>query len=283
MHKVTTAGAVRALDESVDPFLRWAGSKRLHVPFLKRFWSKNYTRYVEPFAGSAALFFALDPPRALLGDLNGELIQTFRAVAKFPSQVSRTLQRLPAGESNYYRIRGRQRRALSRTARAARFIYLNRFCFNGIFRTNMDGAFNVPYGAPKTDNVPPLEQLKACSERLRRATIIHADFRTTLDRVKAADFVYLDPPYAVGNRRVFVEYGKSVFTTEDLEELAKLLQQIEDKGAHFVVSYADSREAREAFSRWPRRRIPVRRNVAGFLGARRKHYELYASNCPDFE
>lgn len=266
-------------EEAVEPFLRWAGSKRLHVPFLSRFWSGSFTRYVEPFAGSAALFFALDPPDALLGDLNSELIQTLRAVAKFPARVSSALQRLPRGESNYYRIRGRETQHLSRASRAARFIYLNRFCFNGIFRTNTNGAFNVPYGAPKNDNVPTLLQLKACGERLRRATIIHADFRTTLARVGAGDLVYLDPPYAVGNRRVFIEYGKSVFNSEDLSELGELLVEIEKRGAHFVVSYADCGEARETFSRWSQRRIPVRRNIAGFVGARRKHYELYASNC----
>lgn len=265
---------------SASPFLRWAGSKRHHVQALKGFWNDSYSRYVEPFAGSAALFFAIRPPRALLGDLNGELVQAFRAVAAQPESVWRALTRLRPGRSNYYAVRSDRPDRLRPAARAARFIYLNRFCFNGLFRTNRSGDFNVPYGAPKTSNVPTLEQLKACGFLLRRASIVRADFRNTLDRVDAGDFVYLDPPYAVSNRRVFVEYGSLVFTSQDLEELGELLADISDRGATFVVSYADCGEARRAFSRWPQQRVPVRRNVAGFSGARRTQYELYATNCP---
>jgi DNA adenine methylase len=266
---------------TASAFLRWAGSKRQHVPLLRRFWSESYARYVEPFAGSAALFFAIQPRRALLGDLNGELVQAFKAVAAKPVAVSRALTQLRPGRSNYYRARSCSPRDLTPAARAARFIYLNRFCFNGLFRTNKSGDFNVPYGAPKTDNVPSLPQLKACGALLRRASIVRADFRDTLKRVGSNDFVYLDPPYAVSNRRVFVEYGSSVFTSEDLKELSELLGLIAGRGATFVASYADCGEARRAFADWPQRRVPVRRNVAGFSGARRTQYELYATNSPD--
>lgn len=266
---------------AVSAFLRWAGSKRQHVPFLRALWSASYSRYVEPFAGSAALFFAIRPPRALLSDLNGELVQAFKAVAAEPGAVWRALTRLDPGRSNYYVVRSRRPQDLRPAERAARFIYLNRFCFNGLFRTNRSGDFNVPYGAPKTKNVPTLEQLKACSALLRRASIVQADFRKTLERVGKGDFVYLDPPYAVSNRRVFVEYGRSVFTSKDLDELSKMLADISDRGATFVVSYADCREARGAFQGWTQRRVPVRRNVAGFWGARRTQYELYATNSPN--
>ena len=265
---------------AASAFLRWAGSKRQHVPLLKKFWSESYARYVEPFAGSAALFFAIRPRRALLSDLNGELVQVFKAVATEPEAVSRVLTRLRPGRSSYYVVRSRRPEEMRSATRAARFIYLNRFCFNGLFRTNRTGEFNVPYGAPKTDNVPTLEQLKACGALLRRASIVRADFRETLARVGPGDFVYMDPPYAVSNRRVFVQYGSALFTGQDLEELGELLTDIASRGAAFVASYADCGEARRAFRRWPRRRVPVRRNVAGFSGARRTQYELYATNCP---
>jgi DNA adenine methylase len=273
--------AIRNAAALPSPFLRWAGSKRQHVPFLRALWNGAYSRYVEPFAGSAALFFAVRPPRALLSDLNEDLIQAFKAVANQPQDVWRALSRLKPDRSNYYVVRSRRPQELRPPERAARFIYLNRFCFNGLFRTNRSGEFNVPFGAPKNTNVPTLEQLRACSRLLRRASVFHADFRKTLGLVRSGDFVYLDPPYAVSNRRVFIEYGSSIFTLTDLEELGQLLAQISDRGATFVASYADCREARLAFRGWPWRRVPVRRNVAGFLGARRMQYELYATNSPN--
>lgn len=249
---------------------------------LSAFWNTSFRRYVEPFAGSAALFFAIRPKRALLGDLNEDLVQTFKAVAKDAGAVSDALAVLRPGRSNYYLVRATKPGALGPAARAARFIYLNRFCFNGLFRTNTTGEFNVPYGAPKTTNVPTREHLLACGSLLKRASIRQADFRQTLALVRDGDFVYLDPPYAVSNRRVFVEYGSSVFAEKDLRELGALLAGIETRGATFLISYADCSEARRALGQWAYRRIPVRRNVAGFSGARRTQYELFFSNVPNF-
>lgn len=265
----------------VTPILRWAGSKRQHVPFLLRYWrAGSRHRYIEPFAGSAAVFFAAGPRRAVLGDLNGELIQAYRALRRHPQDVYRLLRRFPIGEAAYYDIRAARRD--DPLWQAARFVYLNRFCFNGLYRTNLKGNFNVPYGAPKTDNLPSLEQFRSCARRLLRARLLHGDFRKTLDLVEAGDFVYIDPPYAVSRRRVFVEYGKDTFSTKDLDDLATWLDTIDERGATFVVSYAESHEARSLFNGWHRQRFTVRRNVAGFLGARRNHYELFISNAKDF-
>lgn len=263
------------------PFLRWAGSKRQHVPFLRRCWNTTkYRRYIEPFAGSAALFFAVAPPRAVLGDLNGELIQTYRAVRHDPEAVHRSLAKFAKGKAAYYRLRAA--RHGNATWRAARFIYLNRFCFNGLYRTNFLGKFNVPYGAPKNDHRPDLNQLRACARLLSRARLVHADFRRPLAMVERGDFVYMDPPYAVSRHRVFVEYGKEPFSTRDLIELAAWLEETDRRGASFILSYADSHEARSLFKGWKRRRFAVRRNVAGFSGARRNHYELFVSNMKNF-
>ena len=264
-----------------SPFLRWAGSKRQHVPFLRQYWhAAQHRRYIEPFAGSAALFFSVAPPSAVLGDLNGELIQTYRALRHNPDVVHRKLTGFAKGKAAYYRLRAM--RLGDAAWRAARFIYLNRFCFNGLYRTNCRGEFNVPYGAPKNDHLPDLNQLRACARLLFRARLVHADFRRTLAVVEPGDFVYIDPPYAVSRRRVFVEYGKEPFSTKDLIELAGWLEQIDRRGACFVLSYADSHEARSLSGEWRRRRFAVRRHVAGFSCARRNHYELFVSNIKDF-
>lgn len=263
------------------PFLRWAGSKRQHVPFLSQYWSSTeHQRYIEPFAGSAALFFAIAPTCAVLGDLNGELIRTYRAVRDDPDGVHRRLIRFATGRTAYDGIRATRRG--DTVWEAARFVYLNRFCFNGLYRTNLLGQFNVPYGAPKNDHLPGLDHLRQCADLLSCARLMHADFRHPLRLVERGDFVYMDPPYAVSRRRVFVQYSREHFGADDLDDLAAGLNEIDRRGASFILSYADSHEARRLFRPWKRRRFAVRRNVAGFAGARRNHYELFVSNIRGF-
>lgn len=263
------------------PFLRWAGSKKQHLPLLKSFWSDKFSRYVEPFAGSAVLFFDINPRCALLGDINKDLIGTLKAVRSHPALVHRALSSFPKGREHYNAIRSIDPISLEPIKRAARFIYLNRYCFNGLYRTNLKGEFNVPYGGDKSGKLPSSLQLKISAEALKRATLIPADFRVTLAKVKKSDFVYLDPPYAVANRRVFVEYGAKHFNASDIVALGRLLSEIDQKGATFVLSYADCSEARQSFSGWRMRRILTRRSVAGFLGARRNQYELCVTNVGD--
>lgn len=259
-------------------FLRWAGSKRQHLDILEEYWSSNFRRYVEPFVGSASFFFRLEPKKALLNDLNADLIQTFRTVTRQPKQVHRELEALPRGRRHFYRVRALDSKSLSAPQRAARFIYLNRFCFNGLFRTNRLGQFNVPYGAPKTDNVPSETQLAACAKLLRKAKLVSGDFREVLKLVRRGDFVYLDPPYAISNRRAFVEYGAKPFSLDDLPDLKKCLSRIHRLGAYFVLHYADCSEARRTFARWSQRRILAKRNVAGSFGARGNRFELCITN-----
>jgi len=263
---------------SVLPFLRWAGSKRQHLSLLKSFWSDNFFRYVEPFAGSAVLFFNISPRRALLGDINKELIATFKTVRDHPSRVHKALASMPKGRSRYKEIRELKPDTLQPIKKAARFIYLNRYCFNGLYRTNSKGEFNVPYGGEKSGAIPTLDHLKNSAERLKCASLTCADFRRTLAQVREGDFVYLDPPYAVSNRRVFVEYAAKPFSVSDISVLGRLLKQIDRKGATFVLSYADCSEARNEFSKWQVRRILTRRSVAGFCGGRKNQYELCVTN-----
>lgn len=262
----------------VSAFLRWAGSKRQHLDLLEEYWSPEYHRYVEPFVGSGSFFFRIAPAVAILNDLNRDLIETFRTVSRVPKKVYLRLEALPRGRVNYYRIRGQDPRSLTPEERAARFIYLNRFCFNGLFRTNRRGDFNVPYGAPRSDSIPSVELLEACAIRLRNAKLLTGDFAAVLKLVRAGDFVYLDPPYAVSSRRSFVEYGAKPFSLEDLPRLAKELCRIEMLGAAFLFHYADCSEVRRLFSRWRQRRVLARRNVAGAFGARIDRFELCVSN-----
>ena len=161
---------------------------------------------------------------------------------------------------------------------AAKFIFLNRFCFNGLYRTNSDGKFNVPYSPSKTGHLPTLEELQQVSVALKSATIQCCDFTELLKNVRKGDFVYLDPPFAVGNRRVFRQYGPSTFGTHDLERLAEHLQMINRRGATFVVSYAYCSESVNLFRRWHVHRAIIQRNISGFARHRRSAAEIIVTN-----
>jgi DNA adenine methylase len=264
------------------PFLRWAGSKRQQVSRLATYWSENHRRYVEPFAGSACLFFELSPDNAILGDNNRDLIEVYRVVRDEPQQLFRRLCGIPRNVTTYKRWRDLKKRELDRQTRALRFLYLNRNCFNGIYRTNAHGDFNVPMGTDlgRTGSYFTKAELVNCSQLLKRVTLVAGDFADTIARVSAGDFVYLDPPFAVSSRRIFTEYGKKPFDIDDIPRLARCLDTIVTKGADFLVSYADCAQARRLAGQWNAIRLPIRRQVAGFASDRRAAYEFLISNCP---
>jgi len=265
----------------MNSFIRWAGSKRQLLSKLKAFWPGGKTRYIEPFCGSACLFFDLEPQTAILGDVNSELITTYEVLQRDVDSVCDYLRRLPKGERNYYKLRSFDPEDLSETEKAARFIYLNRHCFNGIYRTNKAGKFNVPCGKRSKTADIDFDQIVGAAHLLKRATLINSDFATTLEQVEKGDFVYLDPPYAVSDRKIFAEYHPDTFSIRDLARLGDHLQDMHEKGACFVVSYADSREARELLAPWNPKRVRTRRNIAGFAHDRRHAFELLATNSEE--
>lgn len=265
-------------EKGTTPFLRWAGSKRQLLPVLSQYWSDEYERYVEPFAGSCSLFLAVAPKRAVLADKNEELIHTYRIVRRMWRRVYDGLRVLPRNVDTYRRLRAQDPARLSGVDRAIRFVYLNRNCFNGLYRTNREGAFNVPYSSSRTGALPPTDVFEECARLMRAARLRAWDFGTTLRYAREGDFVYLDPPYAVETRRVFREYGPKQFSEVDLGRLSDHLDRLDDRGVVFLVSYADCAAARKQFKKWHTRRIRVRRHIAGFHGARRRAFELLVSN-----
>lgn len=263
---------------SAVPFLRWAGSKRQLIPELCRYWTGNARRYVEPFAGSACLFFHIRPQKALLGDINAELIQTYLEVKYRPNPLTLALGPLRRSRTKYLRLRGAEAANLGPTEKAARFIYLNRFCFNGLYRTNRDGKFNVPYGAEGTGSLPSREHLARCSRALRVARLRSCDFGDLLKESTSEDFVYLDPPFSVSERRVFNEYQPEIFSNRDVKRLRLVIEHLADRGAQFLLSYVNSDEAEFLQKGFFVKRVSVRRNIAGFVGKRAMSEELLISN-----
>ncbi len=260
------------------PVMRWAGSKRQLLPTLRQYWSSGFRRYIEPFCGSACLFFDLEPQDAILGDLNGELVHTLRMLQIDVGRVISAIELIDRGPRDYYKIRALNPLTLTEADRAARFLYLNFYCFNGLYRTNRDGTFNVPCGRSKNKKKIDVDALLDASERLAKAMLIEADFEYTIQYAEKGDFVYLDPPYFVEKRRVFREYSGREFGKTDLGRLASSLYELDKRGVTFVLSYLYERELIETFSRWRIARVRTRRNIAGFASSRRGSYEVLISN-----
>jgi len=272
---------MNAQHASCPPFLRWAGSKRKLIPELSSYFPSGARRYVEPFAGSACLFFHLRPESALLADLNSDLINAYRIVQSDVEFLIHHIHRLPIGERHYYRIRALDPVQLSPVEQAARFIYLNRYCFNGLYRTNREGQFNVPYGDSRATEHINEQRLRRASSILQDVQLVSGDFSATLQMTLKGDFVYLDPPYRVSHRRTFSEYQATEFSIEDLERLQRELMVLDERGVSFLVSYAASPEARLLTKRWRWQPVETRRSIAGFCGSRGTAHEVLVTNLPE--
>jgi DNA adenine methylase len=262
----------------ITPFLRWAGSKRQILSELSTSWSDDFNRYLEPFLGSGSLFFYLRPKSAILGDINSELITTYEQVKNNLHEALSELSILSKNKKEYYRIRSLNTSKLTPSQRAARFIYLNRYSFNGLYRTNQKGEFNVPFGGERTGKLPGKELLEACSATLQNAEIIQGDFEQVLCLARTGDFVYLDPPYSVKAQRVFNEYSSKSFGQLDILRLRKWLDKLTELGVTFLLSYAVCEEAEGLMKGFSVNVISVRRNIAGFSGNRRKAGEWLITN-----
>ena len=259
-------------------FIRWAGSKRQSVGELSSYWSDSYNRYVEPFAGSACLFFNVQPKDALLGDLNEDLINVYNSIKISARRVYGYYSILQNNKETYYIQRSINPYTLNRFERAGRFIYLNRYCFNGLYRTNLKGQFNVPYGGLKSGSLPTYHELLKYRGILKSAQCVSGDFSKTLDKVKSGDFVYIDPPYSVKNKRVFKEYDSSIFSESDLYRLRSYLDNFHERRITFLVSYSDDEEADILANGFHKSFTTIRRNIAGFAGHRKRDSEVLITN-----
>ena len=249
-------------------YLRWAGGKHRVVPRLRRFVPRDYQSrvYHEPFLGAASLFLSLGPKRAHLSDMNEDLIRSFQYVRERPHLVARYLSEHAARDSEayYYFIRGQYNSATAFScAQAARFIYLNRTCFNGIFRVNRQGAFNVPYGKLRKPLFPDRDHLEQVSWALGSATLRAIPYQESLDEVDGGSFVYLDPPYPpLNGTSFFRHYTPDLFALEDQMELASLARRLIRRGCLVMVSNADTPVIRDLYDGLFITALRVRRYVS---------------------
>lgn len=221
----------------LKPFLKWAGGKSHLLPDLQRLVPKLYNRYIEPFLGGGALFFDLCPENAILSDLNAELINCYITVRDSPREVLKRLKDRPVNSKTFYKIRKQNPSTLTNVERAARLIYLNKTCYNGLYRVNKLGQFNTPYGKNDNARVYTPSIILEASRALRNATILQGDFELILsEHASSRDFVYLDPPYPRGHSSNFTRYTSDFFYKKDHLRLAKVVRELDERNCRFVLS-----------------------------------------------
>lgn len=274
-----TAGKTFSIGGSVvRSIIRWAGSKKRQLNTLANRSPREFNKYLEPFAGSACLFARLSPQKSVIGDLNEDLIHTFRQLAYRPRVLHEKLSGLADTEKSYYNLRAQSPRDMSATDRAVRFLYLNRLAFNGVYRTNKLGEFNVPYG-DRAPALAPLDDFLEWGRRMRTAKLLCEDFETTLGYAKGGDFAYIDPPYTSAGRPITGEYGCDSFAASDVERLLACLRRLDRKRVKFLFSYClDEDVLRGLDPKWRVQRVRVMRNVGGFASSRRRATEILVSN-----
>jgi DNA adenine methylase len=236
------------------PFLKWAGGKRQLLPKIIERLPKSCATYYEPFVGGGAVFFALAGEsyfrRAIISDTSKDLLIAYRGLKADHHGVVEWLELAEKlhGKNTYYSIRSLDPRKLTLAQQAARTIYLNRTCFNGLYRVNQEGRFNVPFGRYKNPRIVDALNLKAVSTALRRAKIVLDDFETVAERAIPGDVVYFDPPYIpVSRTSSFTAYAKDSFSEKEQRRLADLMHRLKGKGVFALLSNADVPLARELY------------------------------------
>lgn len=260
-----------------EPLLKWPGGKRALLAKLLPLIPEKFGRYFEPFFGGGALFFKIQPPRAFLSDSNEDLINCYRQLRDNPNGVMAYLSRMGNSKSEYYRIRSLFVR--SKVKSAARFIYLTTLSFNGIYRVNFRGQFNVPYGH-KT-HVDPLQpqRIVEISKALQSARLEIMDFEACLRRANEGDLVYLDPPYTVAHGdNGFLRYNAKIFSWNDQARLARTAQALRDRGCLVIMTNAYHHSIRRLYKGFSKLVVERSSRVAATSHHRRPVKELIITN-----
>ena len=231
-------------NSSVAPFVKWAGGKRQLIPQIRERMPEKYNDYYEPFVGGGAVIFDLLPANALINDINKALINTYRTICNEPDTFLKEVNRLDNdmwedGKKYYYSIREHYNDKLMRSEYdvelATLFVFINKHCFNGLYRVNGKGLFNVPYNNSRRVSVDE-DVIIATSEYLRGVTIIDGDFEQACKNAKKGDFVFIDSPYAPLNPTSFESYTKEGFDIESHRRLARLYDELTKRGCYCMLT-----------------------------------------------
>ncbi|ATC37634.1 Dam family site-specific DNA-(adenine-N6)-methyltransferase [Elizabethkingia anophelis] len=270
------------LIKNPKPFLRWAGGKRWFVKYLEDINKIKINNYFEPFVGGGSVFFNLkNYENAFLSDLNSDLIETYEALRDNVIEVILALKEFRNDKNEYYKIRSLKFE--NKIEKAAQFIYLNQTSFNGIYRVNRNGNFNVPFGNRNKKDIIEEENLLLVHKKLENVNIICGDFEDNLKTINKGDLVFLDPPYTVAHEKNgFIQYNQKIFSLDDQFRLSKFVKKIEEKGAFYILTNAKHQAILEIYKDLGNPVSLKRSSTIGGLGAKRGKEgfnEYIFSNC----
>lgn len=267
-----------------QPFIKWVGGKRQLISELKALMPKNYNRYIEPFIGGGALFFELQPKNAIINDYNKELVNLYKVVREAPQDLIKDLSKHKNESEYFYEIRVIDRdekkfKKLTKTQRASRFIYLNKTGFNGLYRVNSKGEYNVPFGRYKNPNYCNKENILACSELLKNTEILNGDFEDLKQKIQKGDFVYFDPPYVpLTTTASFTGYTKIGFDEDMQIRLRELCDYIDEIGAYFMLSNSYTDFILELYDKYKIHTVKATRSINSVGNQRGKIKEVVVTN-----
>lgn len=254
---------IQVSKKPIKPILKWAGGKTQLINELASYFPNKINKYIEPFIGGGALYFHTLPDNAIISDINPELINLYNTIKDSPNEVIDILKSYKNEEAFYYEMRSKIYDNLSNIEKAARTLYLNKTCFNGLYRVNKKGHFNTPYGKYVNPNFINKEGIVEASEALKNATIIHSDYKSILDSyAEPGDFIFLDPPYLpVGKYEDFKRYTKESFYEEDHYELAEYVKKLSDLGCYVILTNSNSPLVYELYKDFDIRVVKTKRYV----------------------
>ena len=277
------AVVLEQLKSETYPIVKWVGGKRQLMFELLKNMPKSYSRYFEPFIGGGALFFELQPDNAYISDVNEELINLYQVVKDNVDELIDDLSKHEVSKEYFLEIRNIDRTEkyaeLSNVERASRFIYLNRTCFNGMYRVNSKGEFNVPFGHYKNPRIIDENNLLNCSELLKKTEIKCADFTEILTKVKKGDFVYFDPPYVPLNETSsFTSYTKDGFDIDMQFKLRDVCDELDSMSVKFMLSNSDTKLVNELYANYEIKKVFASRQINANADGRGKITEVLVRN-----
>lgn len=266
------------------PILKWAGGKTQMLGEILPRVPKNYNRYIEPFFGGGALFFSLKPENAIIADSNPELINMYLQVANHLDDVIEHLQKYENTSEMFYDVRSLDWESLPKAEAAARTIYLNKTCFNGLYRVNKRGQFNTPFGNYKNPKICDTDALRLASEELKKATILCGDYQLVMEHyAQPGDFVFLDPPYLpISQNSDFKRYTKEQFYEDDHVELAKMINILHERGCYVILTNSNHPLVHQLYEQYKIEIIQTKRHISCH-GDTRKGEDVIVTIPPEKE
>ncbi|WP_149206946.1 DNA adenine methylase [Flavobacterium johnsoniae] len=266
----------------IKPFLRWAGGKTWLTKHIDKFIPEEFNNYYEPFVGGGAIFLYLKSNgyiknKSYLSDSNPELINAYKVIKSNPDDLIKSLLEFKNTEEDYYKIR--KTNFDNKIETASKFIYLNKTSFNGIYRVNRKGEYNVPFGNRNTKDLYNFDNILKISELLKSTYFSVSDFKKKCEQTKENDLIFLDPPYTVAHENNgFIQYNQSLFSWKNQIELSQILEQLANKKTYFILTNASHISIDELYQ-IGNKNIMSRPSTIGGIGAKRTSYnEIIISN-----